>query len=82
VVGTGEQGIATIIGGAERMWPDTLNIMGWRVEDPGFAVVFDRAIPPFIEAELAGAVDGNAGLHGQQPRGHRPFLLPSLEGSR
>jgi len=38
------------------MWPDTLGIMGWRVEDPGFAVVFDRAIPPFIEAQLAGAV--------------------------
>ena len=27
VVGTGEQGIATIVGAAERMWPDTLNIM-------------------------------------------------------
>jgi alkylresorcinol/alkylpyrone synthase len=31
--------------------------MGWDVEDPGLAVVFDRAIPPFIEAELADAVD-------------------------
>ena len=27
------------------------------VEDPGLAVVFDRAIPPFVEAELAGAAD-------------------------
>ena len=58
VVGTGEAGIATIAGAGEKMWPDTLNIMGWRVEDPGLAVVFDRAIPPFIEAELAYAVDG------------------------
>jgi alkylresorcinol/alkylpyrone synthase len=58
VVGTGNGGIATIAGAGERMWPDTLNIMGWRVEDPGLAVVFDRAIPPFVEAELAGAVDG------------------------
>jgi alkylresorcinol/alkylpyrone synthase len=32
--------------------------MGWRVEDPGLAVIFDRAIPPFVEAELAQAVDG------------------------
>jgi alkylresorcinol/alkylpyrone synthase len=32
--------------------------MGWRVEDPGLAVVFDRAIPPFVAAELAGAIDG------------------------
>ena len=58
VVEAGTQGIATINGGRERMWPDTLGIMGWRVEDPGFAVVFDRAIPPFVEAELAGAIDG------------------------
>jgi alkylresorcinol/alkylpyrone synthase len=58
VVAAGEEGIATIAGADERMWPDTLGIMGWRVEDPGLAVVFDRAIPPFIERELAGAVDG------------------------
>ena len=58
VVQAGEAGIATIAGSGERMWPDTLGIMGWRVEDPGLAVVFDRAIPPFVEAELAEAVDG------------------------
>ena len=58
VVQAGAKGIATIVGSGERMWPDTLNIMGWRVEDPGLAVVFDRAIPPFVEAELAGTVDG------------------------
>ena len=58
VVQAGNSGIANIAGAGERMWPDTLNIMGWRVEDPGLAVVFDRAIPPFVEAELAGAVDG------------------------
>lgn len=57
VVGGDGDGIAAIAGSAERMWPDTLQIMGWRVEDPGFAVVFDRAIPPFIEENLAGAVD-------------------------
>jgi alkylresorcinol/alkylpyrone synthase len=57
VVQAGETGIATIAGSGERMWPDTLDIMGWRVEDPGLAVVFDRAIPPFVEAELAETVD-------------------------
>ena len=61
VVQAGGKGIATISGAGERMWPDTLSIMGWRIEDPGFAVVFDRAIPPFIEAELAGAVGGILG---------------------
>ena len=57
IVAGGEHSIARIAGSAERIWPDTLRIMGWDVEDPGLAVVFDRAIPPFIEAELAGAVD-------------------------
>jgi alkylresorcinol/alkylpyrone synthase len=57
VVSSGEHSIARITGSAEKIWPDTLRIMGWDVEDPGLAVVFDRAIPPFIEAELAQAVD-------------------------
>ena len=58
VVRSGDvEGIARITGAAEKLWPDTLGIMGWRVEDPGLGVVFDRAIPPFVEAELAAAVD-------------------------
>jgi alkylresorcinol/alkylpyrone synthase len=57
VVTSGEHSLARITGSAEKLWPDTLRIMGWDVEDPGLAVVFDRAIPPFIEAELAQAVD-------------------------
>ena len=57
VVTGGEHSLARIKGSAEKLWPDTQRIMGWDVEDPGLAVVFDRAIPPFIEAELAQAVD-------------------------
>ena len=57
VVTSGKHSFARITGSAEKIWPDTLRIMGWDVEDPGLAVVFDRAIPPFIEAELADAVD-------------------------
>jgi alkylresorcinol/alkylpyrone synthase len=57
VVGSGGHGNARISGAAEKLWPDTLRIMGWDVEDPGLAVVFDRAIPPFIQTELAAAVD-------------------------
>ena len=57
VVASGKHSIATIAGSAEKLWPDTQRIMGWDVEDPGLAVVFDRAIPPFIESKLAAAVD-------------------------
>ena len=65
VVSTEGEGIAAIAGSGERMWPDTLGIMGWRVEDPGLAVVFDRAIPPFIETELANAVDDMLAVMGR-----------------
>jgi alkylresorcinol/alkylpyrone synthase len=57
VVTSGEHSLARIRDSAEKLWPDTLRIMGWDVEDPGLAVVFDRAIPPFVEAGLAQAVD-------------------------
>lgn len=57
VVTSGEHSPTRIMGSAEKLWPDTQRIMGWDVEDPGLAVVFDRAIPPFIETELARAVD-------------------------
>ena len=64
VVTSGKHSLARITGSAEKIWPDTLRIMGWDVEDPGLAVVFDRAIPPFIEAELAPAVDEMCGKLG------------------
>ena len=57
VVTSGHHSLARITGSAEKLWPDTLRIMGWDIEDSGLAVVFDRAIPPFIEEELAQAVD-------------------------
>jgi len=65
VVRSGTHSLARIIGATEKLWPDTQRIMGWDVEDPGLAVVFDRAIPPFIEENLAPAVDemlGSLGL--------------------
>ena len=57
VLSTEGKGIATVRGAGEKVWPDTLGIMGWRVEDPGLAVIFDRAIPPFVEGELEQAID-------------------------
>ena len=57
IVSAGEHSLARIAGAGEKLWPDTQRIMGWDVEDPGLAVVFDRAIPPFIEGNLAPAVD-------------------------
>jgi alkylresorcinol/alkylpyrone synthase len=56
VVRGGEGGIASIGHGGELLWPETLRIMGWDVEDPGLGVVFDRAIPPFVTDHMAEGV--------------------------
>ena len=44
--------------GYQKMWPDTLDIMGWDVDETGFGVVFDRSIPSFVTAEFAAATQG------------------------
>jgi len=47
----------TLERGRQRIWDDTLGIMGWDVDDIGLGVVFDQGIPEFVSAHLAGAVD-------------------------
>jgi alkylresorcinol/alkylpyrone synthase len=64
VVTSGEHSLARITGSAEKLFPNTQRIMGWDVEDPGLAVVFDRAIPPFIEKHLSETVDQMCGQLG------------------
>ncbi len=56
VVRCGETGFATIEATAEHTWPETLNIMGWRVDPTGLGVIFDRAIPPFAQDNLRPAM--------------------------
>jgi alkylresorcinol/alkylpyrone synthase len=58
VVRTGESGLARIEGAGEHLWPDSLDIMGWKVDPSGLGVIFDRAIPPFAEEHVGSAVDG------------------------
>jgi alkylresorcinol/alkylpyrone synthase len=55
---TGDGGIAAIEMSGQHTWPGTLDIMGWSVDPLGLGVIFDRAIPPFAEANMAPAVQG------------------------
>ena len=41
--------------GYQKLWPDTLNIMGWDVDDIGLGVIFDRSIPTFVSDHFAAA---------------------------
>lgn len=58
VLRSGGGGFATVEGAGEMLWPGTLGIMGWDVEDPGLGVIFDRAIPPFVGDNMAKGVAG------------------------
>jgi alkylresorcinol/alkylpyrone synthase len=49
-------GIAEIEMSGQHTWPDTLDIMGWSVDPEGLGVIFDRAIPPFAEANIRPAI--------------------------
>ena len=43
--------------GRQRIWDDTLGIMGWDVDEIGLGVVFDQSIPQFVTENFAEAVN-------------------------
>jgi alkylresorcinol/alkylpyrone synthase len=51
-------------GWGEHTWPGSLDIMGWRIEDDGFGVLFSRDIPAILRAEFGAAVDAFLGSQG------------------
>lgn len=42
----------------EHTWPDTLDVMGWRVEDAGLGVIFQRSIPEIVRTRFLAAAEG------------------------
>ncbi|MFO0996767.1 MAG: 3-oxoacyl-[acyl-carrier-protein] synthase III C-terminal domain-containing protein [Alphaproteobacteria bacterium] len=46
-----------ILRGGEYTWPDSLDVMGWRVADDGFGVLFSRDIPTLVRRDLRAAAD-------------------------
>ena len=55
VLGPGDAPAPLVGAGVQQMWPDTLNIIGWDVDDIGLGVIFDRSIPGFVSQRLAEA---------------------------
>jgi alkylresorcinol/alkylpyrone synthase len=64
VLRTGEAGFAQLVGAAEHTWPDTLDIMGWRVDPEGLGVIFAQSIPPFVRRRLRPAMDSMLAAQG------------------
>ncbi|MBP2301019.1 type III polyketide synthase [Azospirillum picis] len=53
----GVPGGPRVLDGAEHTWPGTRRIMGWRIEEEGFGVVFSQDIPRLIRERLVPVVD-------------------------
>ena len=48
-------GAVRVVETGHHTWPDTLDIMGWKVDPVGFGVIFDQSIPAFARERLADA---------------------------
>lgn len=64
VVRVGDEGFVQIAGSAEKTWPDTLDIMGWKIEPAGLGVVLNRAIPVFARKHMRAAMEEMLGPQG------------------
>jgi len=41
----------------EHTWPDTLDVMGWKIEDDGWGVLFSQSIPAIVRRDYRAALD-------------------------
>lgn len=62
--GKKKDGLAAVEFSGEHSWPDTLDIMGWRMDPQGFGAIFSQRIPDFVTQELRAAADGFLGRNG------------------
>lgn len=46
-----------LVGWGEHTWPGSLDVMGWRIEEDGFGVLFSRDIPTIVRREFRAAAE-------------------------
>src|SRR6266571_1533244 len=56
ILRAGDGGATRIEATGEKLWPDTLDVMGWSVDPEGFGVIFQRTIPDFVRENMGSAV--------------------------
>jgi alkylresorcinol/alkylpyrone synthase len=58
IVGPGDDADGPTIGsGGEHTWPDSLNVMGWEVEEDGLKAIFSRDIPALVRRDFRAAAE-------------------------
>ncbi|MGH6931477.1 MAG: type III polyketide synthase [Dongiaceae bacterium] len=61
-----------LLHGGEHTWANSLDVMGWNIEEDGLGVVFSRDIPTIVRRDLRTAAENFLGRHG--------LILRSLAG--
>ncbi|TCL75711.1 type III polyketide synthase [Rhizobium sp. BK251] len=56
VLRAGEEGLAEIESTGEHLFPSTLGIMGWKVDNTGLGIILDQALPPFAQEHVGPAI--------------------------
>lgn len=56
--GAGDAPLGALGAGGEHLWQNTLNVMGWDVDDQGFDVIFHRDIPQIVAGAFNDAMHG------------------------
>jgi alkylresorcinol/alkylpyrone synthase len=56
VLRAGDGGATRIEHAGERLWPNTLDVMGWSVDPLGFGVILRRTVPEFVTENLKPAL--------------------------
>ncbi len=49
---------------AEHTWPNSLDVMGWHIEDDGFGVLFSQDIPSLVTREMPRVLDAYLATNG------------------
>lgn len=64
VLRAGADGFAQAVSSAEHTWPDSLDVMGWRVDPTGLGVIFAQSIPAFARQHFRPAMDAMLAAQG------------------
>lgn len=62
VLGSGEG--PEVVGGFSRLLPESYEVMGWEVIEPGLQVRFAQSIPRLVEGELGSLIKDGLASHG------------------
>lgn len=63
VLEAGPGGLSAIEHMGEHTWPDSLDVMGWRIDPEGFGAIFSRDIPTLVAHDLRPVADDFLARH-------------------